>query len=909
MPSLVESYAGDTQRLKVRIKGRDAQLVSRWPALFQDEHATQQVQAVLSDWGALSQARKDQSFALASFYRILRWLGFQAEAATQPTRIGREGTPNFWTHWRVEAAIDSPLPRFGSHAQGRHDVVLAWGELDGGLIGQWLVSNQKLTKDAPVTVLCFQSIGLEARRRLVQVLRKHRRVALVVDPCLVLWLSQFAAPERNRALFSVGLAGAPENPYSPEAAGSVPKEMFFGRQNAVDDLWRIDGPCIVYGGRQLGKSALLQQVVRKYHDVAADRYALYDGAKYSTDLWELLKRLLIRHNLLPKQTASSPRAIQSAIEVMIRDNPQRRVVVLLDECDPLLDQEAKQKFEQINGVRDLMTVTGRRFKVVLTGLHSVQRFQRLPNQPLAHFGEPICVGPLKPVDAKNLITEPLGVLGYRFVSDDLVHRILGLTNCHPSLVQLFCRELVGKMLERTSEGSSANPPYEINEETIAQIHRDVNLGKKMRDRFEWTLDLDPRYRLLGYTFALLEHEDGLEAGKGARAREILDWAQMSWPAAFEPVNTNEDEVVGLLDEMVGLGVLAGSPALGYRLRSPNVLRLIGGADEVKRELDRFSGRPYKPQREPSNLRRKLSLPSCPASPLTLEQEGRIVSRSRGVDLVVGSNALGLDQLGAVLEDLIRPREDGLLDFVVLRDHRSPGEVRERLRELWRTRGGEGLVALVTPGRMPERPYLETINETADWVCHRLTAESRHIKVVFPLGPEEVFEARKSGVLGRMEATEGVRIHRLRRWKEVGLEQWFDDAQLPPEPPSLPADLIEKTSGWSYLLYPELVALRDRAELTESDRAARRQGLIGQLGLSAQSGAARILSIVKGYGQYELSGDDLFDVVAEEAGLSRREMEDAIEYLRDLDVVVAGEREEKRGRYAFEPLAVAALSLL
>ena len=45
-------------------------------------------------------------------------------------------------------------------------------------------------------------------------------------------------------------------------------------------------------------------------------------------------------------------------------------------------------------LKGLMDRTNRRFKVVFAGLHNVQRTTTLSNHPLAHYGTPICVGPL-----------------------------------------------------------------------------------------------------------------------------------------------------------------------------------------------------------------------------------------------------------------------------------------------------------------------------------------------------------------------------------------------------------------------------------------------------------------------------------------------------------------------------------
>src|SRR5690606_40133665 len=78
-------------------------------------------------------------------------------------------------------------------------------------------------------------------------------------------------------------------------------------------------------------------------------------------------------------------------------------------------------------LREIMVQTDRRFKVIFAGLQDVQRFQGLPNQPLAHFGSPQRVGPLEPRPAQQLIKEPLEAVGYRIDGPSIL-RILSYTN-------------------------------------------------------------------------------------------------------------------------------------------------------------------------------------------------------------------------------------------------------------------------------------------------------------------------------------------------------------------------------------------------------------------------------------------------------------------------------------------------
>ncbi len=163
------------------------------------------------------------------------------------------------------------------------------------------------------------------------------------------------------------------------------------------------------------------------------------------------------------------------------------MLVLLDECDAFLDADGKREFPTVVALRELMLKSERRFKVVFAGLHNVQRFNVIPNQPLAHFGAPLCVGPLEPAAARNLILEPFEALGFRFKDAASVLRILSYTNYHPGLIQLFCQELL-RFLYRKS--SNAYPPHWVEDEDVEAIYRRSDVRDRIRERLDWTLALD-----------------------------------------------------------------------------------------------------------------------------------------------------------------------------------------------------------------------------------------------------------------------------------------------------------------------------------------------------------------------------------------------------------------------------------
>jgi predicted AAA+ superfamily ATPase len=51
--------------------------------------------------------------------------------------------------------------------------------------------------------------------------------------------------------------------------------MFYGRQRERDYITDAKGSCFIYGGRQLGKTALLRDVERSFHSPKEGRIAIW----------------------------------------------------------------------------------------------------------------------------------------------------------------------------------------------------------------------------------------------------------------------------------------------------------------------------------------------------------------------------------------------------------------------------------------------------------------------------------------------------------------------------------------------------------------------------------------------------------------------------------------------------------
>ena len=350
-----------------------------------------------------------------------------------------------------------------------------------------------------------------------------------------------------------------------------------------------------------------------------------------------------------------------------------RVVLLLDESDDLLDCDSGRDFTLVRRLRALMASTERRFKVVFAGLQSVQRYNSWKNHPFAQLGSELVVNPLSPVAAQDLIIRPLRALGFSFERAGLILRILSQTNYHPGLIQIICYRLLENLYEKLARQEQDGPTRQITDDDILTVERDVAVMEDIRNRFDWTLDLDDRYKVLTYALVLTPDPSAphLES-------EFMSIGGSWWPAVFEPMDAQSLRAV--LDEMVGLGVLLRehedeSSRRQYRLRSPNLLRLLGPREAIDAELERIISRDHVSRSNPRNFHPIVDRKSIIFGPLTNEQQGQINGHSRPFHLTIisGSEALGLGQVERQFDWLLSRNRDDV-------DQANPNASRSKLSD-------------------------------------------------------------------------------------------------------------------------------------------------------------------------------------------------------------------------------------
>ena len=804
MPQLEDSF----KRMSPREVGRNIKRGSSIAGIkFGETPGKRRGEAVqaIEAWRSLKQGRVNGSTISGGVTTLLRYLGFSLGSESNlSVHRGQQSTD--WVYIQAQMAasdLTKPIPQFGSQTDGRYDIVCVWERPGADTMSAWL--RQLGLDTRSVLVFYLGRLTVRQRHDFAQRARNQELVSAVLDETLLVFLAQ----ERDARLpifLRCTLPFSAANPYTPFQAGDVPPEMFFGRDQMVRELQRPSGSCLVYGGRQLGKSALLQHVRREFHHPGQEQYAWVKDIKLLGDpqagslpetLWEQIRDGLKELGLLPHRiTTNKPGEVARHIQEMMTTHPERRVLMLFDEADNFLDADSKDRFQVVEGLRTLMLDTQRHFKVVFAGLHNVQRFQGIPNQPLAQFGTPLLVGPLEPTAAQQLVRQPLEVLGYRFENAGTILRILSYTNYHPGLIQLFCQELLKRLRERQQRTS---PPYSIAQSDVERVYLLPQVRDGIRERFDLTLALDTRYQAIVWAIILNQIDKSGGYAQAYTPVDLLRLVREWWSKGFDKVDS--DQLRGLLDEMRGLGVLVRDTEGYYRLRSPNLVHLVGTKTDIEDRLLTLSD---KEPEEPFNADSHHALlddQEWQYSPLTYSEERRLNPLRFGVGLVFASDATGLDHLKVAFRRFIPadlPETKG--DYQEIPSAALSGTVLQQWlkRYLDEHNNCERLILSCSFQGTQVNP-LETVR-IARKVCQQHErSKKRWMRILFVFDPESTRNWLSLSYQQRQEVENQVDVVTFpRRWNLSGIRQRLRQ-QDKIDSDEVCRAVSEATGGWPLLL--------------------------------------------------------------------------------------------------------------
>ncbi|MDH6348958.1 MULTISPECIES: AAA family ATPase [Brevibacillus] len=456
-----------------------------------------------------------------------------------------------------------PFKEFGTEAvqKGVRVLAMAGVRTADNLLDE--VTQRGAGNGAATIVVLDYALSLADRKLLAKSikLRSIPEIIVVIDRVMALFLAGYSQIARGDAFLTIALPSSKIQPYIP--VGGIPPEMFIGRTDEMEKIRSMNGPVFVYGGRQLGKTALLRESKNREHDPEKARYAVFvDLREKNTDasLRAICEELVMEKVLAQPCYTWDELRIALRERLFAKERPIQKLMLLLDEADAFLASCESCQNRPLEILKELKDTFNGQFKFVLAGLRDVVRFNKRRlggNSVLAHLGH-ITIRPLEYLDARDLLLRPLQYLGFRIEEngEDIISLILAKTNYYPGLIHLYCQKLIEAITDSYRNGNyneNSNPPYLLDEKHIKTLLGQRELLTEIENKFRITLQLDTDnlYDILAKAMAYRYYEAGI--GQSSSAQDIIKICREF--NINKIASLSEDSVKALLEEMDELNII------------------------------------------------------------------------------------------------------------------------------------------------------------------------------------------------------------------------------------------------------------------------------------------------------------------------------------------------------------------
>lgn len=476
----------------------------------------------------------------------------------------------------------------------------------------------------PILILLNCALSDIERQRLAKKSKDDKlgnKLFAVIDKTVMMYMAKKYdenAIKRNKMLMSLIMPYAYYQPYD-HTSPQIPQEMFRGRKEELNAIIDPKGPNFVYGGRQLGKTALLRQAEREVKKTEGGK-AVYIELTEESDYKKTLEKIVdaisndaiendnkIFNNQAYKPSDDPVQAwedLKKTIKYRLVSNTQSTknkqpisyFLLILDEADAFVNSWKDVKYKPFDILKKLQNECDGKFKFVIAGLQNVVKFNRTElaksnNTLINNLDKEKPIRPLGLRGARELLEIPLHYLGFRFPKDkeELIYLIIANTNCFPGLIQMYCENLI-----KTMKKTGKTPPYEINESLISNILNDNKFQAAVKEKFLQTLGLDDEknggdsyYMTIALTIALMRHY------KDKNKPYYCGYSPEDIKTFCEGINKKisdleTDKLKILLRELTDLNILKTTPDKNHYLFSrDNFYTMLGTETEITDEIEKI----------------------------------------------------------------------------------------------------------------------------------------------------------------------------------------------------------------------------------------------------------------------------------------------------------------------------------
>lgn len=525
--------------------------------------------------------------------KLLTALGFKVQSITHDETISDDAYNVLCRRQIGKVNYIHHIPAFGSKSETEGFRVLClYGNYNCDKLMHKFRSVNAAAKNT-IVLLDF-AMNIEERRRLARKIKEEKsfsKTFVVLDRVVLFYLARhYAENTVLRRLMAVTLPFAYYQPFVEESRQNMPPELFTGREAELTSIESPEGASLVYGGRQLGKSALLKMAKRDIDKNGnGDRAVLIDIQKRTaTEAAKIVCDQLIIEGILDESCKCDTwTELAGHLQKRLMDeNPETRInylLLMLDEADTFIQTSGDTEDQPITALKSLPSD---KFKLVMAGLHNLSRYNREVthgNSNLIHLNY-IIVRQFRREEATKLLTGILAYLGFRF-NQKIIDNILASTYNYPGLIQFYCQKLLEAMKNDDYAGyaESATPPYEVTESHYKKVLSDTAFTEKVNEKLEATLFTEEKgrsnYHIIALILAYLYYAEPNEKGyTEADMLKIAEEYHINRVNSLKPEQLSE-----ILSEMCDLNVIAVMDGY-YRFVTDGFRELLGSQEKVEESM-------------------------------------------------------------------------------------------------------------------------------------------------------------------------------------------------------------------------------------------------------------------------------------------------------------------------------------